>query len=236
MNVDTKPNQLSAMEPFSESRIPRFAVYGGSFDPVHRGHLAIAERLTELFELDEFIFIPAFHAPHKKRFAPTSAFDRYAMLCLATNAESNISISKMELEVPNRPYTLETLERLKELLPESRLFFVMGADSWRDITTWREWERVLTVTDHIVVTRPGYEINAEHVTEDIRARIVDVRGITNPQLPAANTPSKIYFIDAVNIDISATDVRRKVRENTAGWRDDVPTEVAKYIEKYQIYS
>jgi len=188
-------------------RIPRFAVYGGSFDPVHRGHLAIADRLTELFELDEFIFVPAFHAPHKKRLEPTSAFDRYAMLCLATNTESNISVSKMEIEAPSRPYTRETLERLKELLPESRLFFVMGADSWRDIKTWRDWERVLTMTDHIIVTRPGYEIGTEHVTEDIRDRIVDARGSSKLPLPENDSPEKIYFTDIVNIDISATEIR-----------------------------
>ena len=216
-------------------KLPRFAVYGGSFDPVHRGHLAIADQLTELFELDEFIFVPAFRAPHKKRLEPTSAFDRYAMLCLATNNESNISVSKMEIEVPARPYTVETLTRLKELLPESRLFFVMGADSWADIRTWREWEKVLTMTDQIIVTRPGHKISSDHVTEEIRERIVDLRGET--KLPQADDDdmSKIYFTDAVNLDISATEVRRKIRENDPDWRDDLTAEVANYIEKYQIY-
>lgn len=236
MNTDNKPNELVDEKPLSEFRLPRFAVYGGSFDPVHRGHLAIAEKLTELFELDEFIFIPAYHAPHKKLLEPTSAYDRYAMLCLATNADANISVSKMEFEVPNRPYTLETLERLKELLPESRLFFVMGADSWRDITTWREWERVLTMTNHIVVTRPGFDISTEHVTKEIRDRIVDLRGISDPKLPGNAEPSRIYFTDAVSVDISATEVRHKIRENQSGWRDDLTAEVANYIEKYQIYN
>ena len=216
--------------------IPRFAVYGGSFDPVHLAHLRIAERLTDLFELDEFIFIPAFHAPHKKRLQPTSAFDRYAMLSLATNSESNISVSKMEIEAPEKPYTLETLERLKELLPRSRLFFVMGADSWRDIRTWREWEKVLTMTDHIVVTRPGYEISTDHVTDEIRERIVDLRGRSAPQASSAEQRTSIYFTDAVALDISATAIRKKIREDDASWKSEVPTEGAKYIEKYQIYS
>ncbi|MEP6850347.1 MAG: nicotinate-nucleotide adenylyltransferase [Acidobacteriota bacterium] len=212
----------------------RLAFYGGSFDPIHHGHLAIAESLTKLFKLDEFVFIPAFHAPHKKRLAPTSALDRYAMLCLATNNESNISVSKMEIEVPEKPYTLQTLERLKDLLPHEQLFFVMGADSWRDITTWREWTQVLTMTDHIVVTRPGFEIEANHVTDEIRERIVDIRGESSPQISDEST--SIYFTDAVNLDISATEIRRKARENDGEWREDVPHEVANYIEKYQIYS
>jgi len=213
----------------------RIAFYGGSFDPVHRGHLAIADRLISLFDLDEFVFIPAFHAPHKKRLEPTPALDRYAMLCLATNNEPNMSVSKMEIEVPNRPYTVETLTRLNELLPDNELFFVMGSDSWRDIRTWREWEKVLALTNHIVVTRPGFEISGDHVTEEIRERIVNVRGESNPDI-ADEGSHKIYFTDTVNLEISASEIRKKIRENDAGWRDDLTLEVAKYIEKYQIYS
>ena len=78
----------------------KIAFYGGSFDPLHTGHVQIAHQLTEVFELDEFVFIPAFHAPHKKDKKPTSAFHRYAMLCLATNDETKIKVSKMELDLP----------------------------------------------------------------------------------------------------------------------------------------
>ena len=211
----------------------RIAFYGGSFDPVHRGHLAIASRLIMLFDLDEFVFVPAYHAPHKKRLAPTPALDRYAMLALATNNEPFISVSKIEIEIPEKPYTVDTLERLNELLPDAQLFFVMGADSWRDIRTWREWEKVLMLTNHIVVTRPGYEINADHLTEEIAERIVDIRGEQDPEL---SDSLKIYFTDAVELDVSASEIRRKIREGDDEWREDLITEVAKYIEKYQIYS
>ena len=153
----------------------RVAFYGGSFDPLHCGHLTIARKLTEVFELDEFVFIPAFHAPHKKEKNPTSAFHRYAMLALATSGEPKIGISKIELDVPKKPYTFETLQQLKNELEDTRIFFVMGADSWQDITTWREWETVLTIVNIIVVTRPDYEIGFSHITEEIRARIVDLR-------------------------------------------------------------
>jgi nicotinate-nucleotide adenylyltransferase len=213
----------------------RIAFYGGSFDPVHRGHLTIADRLTTLFDLDEFVFIPAFHAPHKKRLEPTPAIDRYTMLCLATNNEPNMSVSKMEIEVPNRPYTVETLTRLNDLLPDSQLFFVMGADSWRDIRTWREWEKVLGLTNHIIVTRPGFEISGDHVTEEIRERIVDIRGESDPNIEDSG-PRKIYFIDAVNLEISASEIRKKIRDKDDEWREDLTLEVAKYIEKYQIYN
>lgn len=211
----------------------RLAFYGGSFDPPHRGHLAIARVVSEQFALDEFVFIPAFHAPHKVRLKPTAAIDRYAMLCLATNDDPAITVSRMEIEAPDRPYSVETLTRLNEQFPDNKLFFVIGADSWMDIRSWRDWERVLTLADIIVVTRPGVEIGLDHVTDDIRSRIVDIRG--TDRLPE-HADRKIYITDAVQIDISATDIRRKVREGDASWKDNVPPEVAKYIEKYQIYN
>ena len=221
----------------------RIAVYGGSFDPPHKGHLAIANALVDQFGLDEFVFIPAFHAPHKVRLKPTSAYDRYAMLCLITADAPHISVSKMEIEMPERPYSVETLTRLNAEQPSDEIFFVMGADSWMDIKTWREWEKVLTLSNHIVVNRPGYDISFNHVTDEIRQRIVDLRQTAeekrkkdlNPQ-SAIRSPKSIFITDAVNQNISATEIRKKIRNGDPTWRQDVPGEVAIYIEKYQIYS
>lgn len=223
----------------------KIAFYGGSFDPLHNGHLTIASALTEIFKLDEFVFIPAFHAPHKKDKNPTSALHRYAMLALATNDEPNIKISKIELDAPERPYTFETLTKLKNELNEAQIFFVMGADSWQEITTWREWETVLTIVDIIVVTRPDYEIEFSHVTDKIKKGIIDLRGIFNAKTqgrkdaksenPDTDKEQRIYITDAVQLNISATEIRRKIREKENDWREFVPEEVAKYIEKYDLY-
>jgi nicotinate (nicotinamide) nucleotide adenylyltransferase len=228
----------------------RVAFYGGSFDPPHVGHVEIARVLTEQFELDEFVFVPAFHAPHKVRLKPTSAYDRYTMLCLVTANMPNISVSKMEIEVPERPYSIETLSRINTERPDDEIFFVMGADSWMDIKTWREWEKVLSISNHIVITRPGYEIGLSHVTNEIRTRIVDLRGDRNAQMQklegaiekgrVKDQKSKIkdliFITDSVNIDISATAIRSKIRSGDSSWREEVPVEVAIYLEKYQIYS
>ncbi len=154
----------------------RVAFYGGSFDPLHNGHLTIARRLTELFNLDEFIFIPAFHAPHKKDNQPTSAFHRLAMISLATKDESKIKFSTIELDAPEKPFTFETQTKLKNELANTEIFFVIGADSWAEIDTWREWEKVLTLTNIIVVTRPDYEIKFSHVTQEIQGKIIDLCG------------------------------------------------------------
>lgn len=215
----------------------RIAFFGGSFDPVHNGHLAIARKLLAIFDLDEFVFIPAFHAPHKPDRKPTSAYHRYAMLSLATSDEPKISISSMELEMPERPYTVETLERLKISHPDTRIFFVMGADSWMDILTWREWEKVITMVDQIVVTRPGYEIGFDHVTQEIRDLVVDTK--SKPRgtwdLGPGTGASRIYITDAVELDISASSLRKDIKNGVPGWQAKVPAGVAKYIEKYQIY-
>ena len=218
-----------------EKSFQRIAVYGGSFDPPHKGHVAIANALVEQFGLDEFVFIPAFHAPHKVRLEPTSAYDRYAMLCLITAETPSISVSKMEIEMPERPYSVETLTRLNAERPNDEIFFVMGADSWMDIKTWREWEKVLSLSNHIVVNRPGYEILTTHVTDEIRDRIVDLRQQGHGKIEN-DTRKRIFITDAVDQDISATDIRNKIRNSDQMWRTDVPAEVATYIEKYQIYS
>ncbi len=227
----------------------RVAYYGGSFDPVHRGHITIASKLIELFLLDEFVFIPAFRAPHKIDKHPAAAIHRFAMLCLATKDLADVKVSAMELQMPEKPYTFETLGRLNVDFPDSEIFFVMGADSWNDIRAWLEWEKVLLMSNHIVVTRPGFEIEFSHITDEIREKIVDLRsGVSISGFPisdgrqsvSSNLKTKlegdrIYITDAVWLNISAREIRTKVKMATPDWRKDVPDEVAKYIEKYQIY-
>jgi nicotinate-nucleotide adenylyltransferase len=212
----------------------RIAFYGGSFDPVHNGHSAVAHALLDQFDLSEFVFIPAFHAPHKSSLRPTSSYDRYAMLCLLTQTEPLMSVSKMEIELPEKPYSVETLTRLKTKFPDDEIYFVMGADSWMDIKTWREWETVLTLTNHIVVTRPGTKIDTSHVTDEIRSRIVDLRD--SQDTPDIISGERIYITDRVNIDVSATEIRKKIKKSEVTWHTEVAPEVAFYIEKYQIYN
>ena len=211
----------------------RIAFYGGSFDPLHNGHLTIAKKLSKDFRLDKFVFIPAFHAPHKRMRVPTSAFSRFAMLCLATSSEPNISVSKIELELPEKPYSIETLTKLKsQFEATNEIFFVIGADSWAEITTWRDWENLLKLVNIIVVTRPNYEISFSHVTAEIIDRIVDLRVDKRDISPFETS---IFITDAVNMDISATKIRQLVAENQQDWKTFVPAEIAEYIEKYELY-
>ncbi len=220
----------------------RVALYGGTFDPVHNGHLAIMRKLHELFALDEALLIPAHVAPHKRTSRVTPALHRYAMLALATQQDAFARISTIELDCPERPFTIETVERVQARRGAAwRMFFVMGVDSWLEIETWRNWERLLALTDVIVVTRPGYEEAAHgNVSEPAARRVVDVRGMERDALAGilANhaAETRVYFTGAVNLDVAATTVRRLAREggrNLIG--EYVPPQVADYIVKYGLY-
>ncbi len=218
----------------------RVALYGGTFDPVHNGHMAIAAGVAELFALDQVLFIPAHIAPHKRGALVTPALHRYAMLALATQEESRFRISTAEIETPERPYTVDTLARVRaEVGERPRLFFVMGADSWTEITTWRDWERVLALCNHIVVTRPGYQVGFDHVTPAVRERVVDLRDARGGRVVQTlneNPDPRVYITNAVMLDVSATTVRHVARqEGGVEFTNLVPLPVAEYIKKYRLY-
>jgi nicotinate-nucleotide adenylyltransferase len=221
-------------------RRKRIALYGGTFDPVHVGHLAVARGLIEIFDLDEVLFIPAHVAPHKRDSMVSPPLHRYAMLALATACEDAMRISTIELEAPERPYTVETVARFQHDLDEhAQLFFVMGADSWSEITTWREWERLLMMTDHLVVARPGYDLDKAGIPPLIRQRIVDLRGVEKNEIVtrlAEVDGTHVYVTDTVFMDVSATAIRESISVgHESKWRPLVLPRVADYITKYGLY-
>ena len=216
----------------------RIGIYGGTFDPVHLGHIDVAKTVLELFEIDQVVFVPALLAPHKLTRPVSSHLHRYAMLTLATQDDANLIVSTFELEAADRRYTVETVAHFQEQFGNTaELFFIMGADSWSEITTWREWERLLAIINHIVVTRPGYELRADHVPESIKERIVDLRAPGDSSQPAVTTGrNRILVTDAVMRDISATKIRSAASQGRFDdLQDLVPTQVARYIRKYNLY-
>lgn len=220
-------------------RKKRIALYGGTFDPIHLGHLEVARKISQLFEIDELWFVIAQVAPHKLALEVTAALHRYAMLALATQDDPRLLISTFELDAPGRSYTVDTVAHFKSALNESAdLFFVMGADSWSEITTWRDGERLLGMANHIIVSRPGYSLGVDHITAELTARIVDLRvGGPSQASPISQSGAgeRIFITDAVMTDVSATDIRRAVRENSGELVDMVPAPVADYIRKYKLY-
>ena len=214
----------------------RAAIYGGTFDPVHKGHIEVARRVLQLFELDEVLFVPACVPPHKA--VISSAFHRFAMLALATEQDALLRISTLELDEPERPYAVDTVERMQtEIGADRRLFFLIGADSWSEITTWHEWQRLLRMCDLIVVTRPGYELSGN--IPNRAAQVVDVRGMSQREISevvGGNSGPRTFLTDAAIIDVSATAIRAAARAGESELlREMVPASVANYIEKYGLY-
>ncbi len=213
----------------------RAAIYGGTFDPVHYGHLEVARRVRQLFELDEVIFVPACVPPHKRGAGISSAFHRYAMLALATQDDERLRVSTVELDEPDRPYAVDTVSRLQDKLGSThRMFFLIGADSWTEIDTWHEWQRLLKMCDVIVVTRPGYQL-----IERGSAAVVDVRGKNREEIRVVlddETSPRVFFTDGASIDISATAIRAQARSNDRDALQQVlPPSVVNYIIKYELY-
>jgi nicotinate-nucleotide adenylyltransferase len=216
----------------------RIAIYGGTFDPVHLGHIEVATKVSQLFEIDELLFVPAQVAPHKLTRPVTPAIHRYAMLVLATQDDPRLCVSTFELEAPDRRYTVDTLVHFKSKFRDSaNLFFVMGADSWSEITTWREWERLLALVNHIVVTRPGYDIRLDLVNSSVRERVVDLRGSAQvPEVVEETARERIFITDVVMVDNSATEIRRALSaDNWSQLTMLIPPPVADYVKKYQLY-
>ena len=218
----------------------RIGIYGGTFDPVHNGHVNVARGVIDAFEFDELLFIPAFVPPHKRGVAISSGFHRFAMLVIATERESEMRVSTMELELPSRPYTVETLARLQANDPQAQLFFVMGADSFAEVTLWREYERLLTQYSIVVAMRPERDSILEndvepgaHLAAHLRERMVDLRGARRPSKGELDK-AHIFLTDYVLSDVSAT----KIRELISRGEDVsslVPRGVAQYAVKYGIY-
>ena len=225
----------------------RIGAYGGTFDPIHNGHLEIARLVRTWFELDRMLLIPAYVPPHKDAGSVTSAYHRYAMSVLATVEDDAITVSTIEVEAPHLPYTYETVERLRiEHGPDARLYFVMGADSFGDLRTWKEPERVLREANLIVVTRPGHDVFVSDLPDRFKIAVEDLRGRSHgdavesksSEISDLNSQTSgsglIFLTDLLHLDISSTDIRRRVRTG-ASIEGLVRPEVAEYIRKYELY-
>jgi nicotinate-nucleotide adenylyltransferase len=212
--------------------LQRVAIYGGTFDPVHKGHVAVARTVLQLFELDEVLFVPAFVPPHKRNAKVTSPFHRFAMLSLATEDDKQLRISTSDLDVPDEPYAVETVARIRSVVGnDTELFFLMGADSWLEIKSWHDWRRLMGLCHFIVMTRPGYDLNGAAMA-DMPIPALNVRDVMRMhyQRPQA------FMTDAVMMDISATAIRIAARAGESQrLREMVPDPVANYIEKYGLY-
>ncbi len=205
-------------------------VYGGTFDPVHSGHLKVARQLLSLFEGSQISLVPCRHPVHRAQ--PTAtAEDRMQMLQLAIARESSIAIDTCELERDGPSYAVDTLRHYRDRLGESApLGFVMGMDSWQTLPTWHHWRQLRDYAHLIIVSRPGYPHTMKGELQDFAAgRITD-----KAEDLLTTAAGCIYFAELQESDVSATQLRQALGEGktTAGL---LPSGVAEYINTHQLY-
>jgi nicotinate-nucleotide adenylyltransferase len=210
----------------------RLGVLGGTFDPLHNSHLAMATRVGSLLQCDQVLLMPAYNPPHKDRQKIASAYHRYAMTVLATIDRIDLQVSRLELEAPSRPYTVQTIRRLQRQYPTAQLLFIMGADSFAELHLWRDYQQLLACCQVVVVTRPQYPVDLVERAAMLQVALADLRGTRQPidTLPTA----RVLITDILEDAISATYVRQLLAQGQ-DIRNFVPLSVANYIDKYQLY-
>jgi nicotinate-nucleotide adenylyltransferase len=203
----------------------RIAILGGTFDPIHNGHLAAAQSVAETFQVDEFHFVPAFTPPHKAS-RITSPFHRFAMVALATISIERFRTSTIEVDALEKRYTVETLELMKKSDPGAELLFVIGTDMYQEIETWRDYRRLFELAHLVIVNRPGFPFR-----EDL-APFQIIREKKAVALPEKTT---VFYLPFVQQPISSTVIRddRKRGANVSQW---LPPLVWSYIEKNKLYT
>jgi nicotinate-nucleotide adenylyltransferase len=233
-------------------------LFGGSFDPIHRGHIALAQAAASRYSLRQVLFVPANVPPHKQKQPLTPFIHRYCMVAIGTQDERGFVPSLLEApefnaveprsaggtsaSVPTQGgvnYSIDTVRRLKRTLKKSdRLFFLIGIDAFRDIAKWREARALLAECDFIVASRPGYSLRdvAESLPEDLRPPAAVTR-------PFHKQPAKgdlvlpgvtLHLLEGVNQSASATAIRTAAAQGKplGRWLDP---RVANYIHKYGLY-
>jgi len=222
------------------------AIFGGTFDPIHRGHLKVARAATEKFALKEVWFVPADIPPHKQK-EPITPYDhRYAMTALAVAGEKQFIPSL--LEAPDlsaspkdrRPsYSIETVRRVKKMLGKSdRLYFLIGMDAFKDIAKWYEAEALLKECDFIVAARPGYSLAdvASSLPPALRPNAAVTKLFRKEKIegPLVLPGATLHLIPETHENVSATQIRAAVGRGSALKRL-VPDPVAEYIHKQHLY-
>lgn len=186
----------------------KIGILGGTFNPIHIGHLILAEETREKLGLDKVIFVPAYLPPHKDSSDIIAAVDRCRLVKLAIAANKYFSVSDIEIKRDGRSYTIDTLKEFKKMYSDDELYFIIGSDLLNYLDDWKDLAEIIKMVKFIVATRPGY--------------------------PLEKIPSYISTVAIRAVDVSAFEVRKCIRENRS-FRYLVPEAVYNYIIKQKLY-
>ncbi len=201
-------------------RTSRIAVMGGTFDPIHYGHLVAAEAVRFEYNFDKVIFIPAGKPAHKQKKQITNAEHRYNMTVLATVTNPYFEVSRIELDRVGITYTIDTIKALKKMLDvKTEIYFITGADAILDILTWYNVEELLDLCDFIAATRPGFN------KKDLEQKLIEIK---------SKYDKDIFMIEIPSLAISSTDIRDRMA-NGKPIKYLLPETVENYIHQSGLY-
>jgi nicotinate-nucleotide adenylyltransferase len=222
----------------------RIGIMGGTFDPIHLGHLRAAEEIYWAFGLDRIIFVPAARPPHKEEVVAASAMHRYEMVSLATVFTPYFTVSPIELQREGKSYSIETVREFQRLSgPDTTLYFVVGVDAFLEMSEWREAKELLTLTRVIVTARPGWRLDeVEHLLAPEQRRLLGhptfrylkVSEVDPERVEEAPAPRQVLLVEVVSLDIASREIRQLVEEGRS-IRHLVPDTVAAYMAKNRLY-
>jgi nicotinate-nucleotide adenylyltransferase len=203
----------------SRGKVYRLGIMGGTFDPIHYGHLVAAETARTEFSLDKVLFIPTGNPPHKQENQVTSAELRFEMVRQAIHDNINFGISRLEIDRDGPSYTIDTLRLLHQKYPAIELFFITGTDALKEIFFWREAEEILRLTHFIAASRPGFEARGflKQAVED------------HPE-----AEGRIHLLEVPALAISSTDIRARLRSGQSV-RYLMPEPVRLFIQNLGLY-
>jgi len=222
----------------------RIGIMGGTFDPIHLGHLRAAEEIYWAFGMDRIIFVPAARPPHKEEAVVASALHRYEMVSLATVFTPYFTVSPIELQREGKSYSVETAREFQKTAgPDTRLYFVVGVDAFLEMSSWRDAQELLRLTRVIVTARPGWRLDEVEglLTPDQRRllgqptfRYLKVGEIDAAQVEMSPAPRQVLLVEVVSLDIASRGIRQLVEEGRS-IRHLVPDTVAAYMAKNRLY-
>jgi nicotinate-nucleotide adenylyltransferase len=213
----------------------RIGIFGGTFNPIHSGHIRAAVSVQRRFSLDRVLFIPSFIPPHKNTLDVAPAEDRLAMVRIALGRRRRLLTSALEIEAGGTSYSIRTLGWVRKAYPRARVFFIMGVDAFLEIETWREWRRLIDRCSFIVTSRPSYSLRRARrvLDESYQSRILVIPKFARIR-EASLDSGRIFLVPIDALDVSSTKIRRLVRQGRS-LRGLVPRRVELYIKKRRLY-
>lgn len=213
----------------------RIGLFGGTFDPIHLGHLHAAEYVRRKSGLASMLFIPSSIPPHKDRGTAASAGDRLKMVELALEGRPGMIASSVEIDAGGVSFAIDTLRGIKRQYPESRLFYIIGVDAFQEIDTWRDYARLLEEYAFIIISRPGYHLREVKagLEEKYRNRVADIRD-ANFTPDTGHEGANLFLLRIPALDISSTHIRACLRQGKSV-RGLVPASVEAYIREKKLY-